>query len=222
MAFAARPPDLHRLSLGRESFAVACPLALLGNAFYPVRVPRPAASLAASFSPPLAVGALRFAWVATTNSPEDFHLQVTEHAGHTSRGPPPGEGSGPWRRPLTRVQAIQMTSSAPAPANSTINCSAWERVCAALVLAVAFRLSSVIILPPSVESSLLSSSACKRARSVPPGCIMRLGISLIHMHLRRQSEAWFPGRSGRLRMSHPAASECPEGVTSVVRHPRDR
>jgi hypothetical protein len=32
MAFPAQPPDLHRLSFGRESFAVTCPLTLLGNA----------------------------------------------------------------------------------------------------------------------------------------------------------------------------------------------
>ena len=30
--------DLHRLSLSRESFAVCCPLTLLGNASYRVRV----------------------------------------------------------------------------------------------------------------------------------------------------------------------------------------
>src|SRR3990172_2932163 len=32
MTFPAQPPDLRRLSLGRESFAALCPLALLGNA----------------------------------------------------------------------------------------------------------------------------------------------------------------------------------------------
>jgi hypothetical protein len=32
MTFPARLPDLRRLSLGRESFAVSCPLALLGTA----------------------------------------------------------------------------------------------------------------------------------------------------------------------------------------------
>ena len=32
VAFPAQPPDLHRLSLGRESFAAHCPLALLGSA----------------------------------------------------------------------------------------------------------------------------------------------------------------------------------------------
>ena len=55
-AFTAPPPDLHRLSLGRESFAVICPLALLGSASYPVSVRRRAVSLHASFSATLADG----------------------------------------------------------------------------------------------------------------------------------------------------------------------
>ena len=93
VAVPAQPPDLHRLNLGRESFAVACPLALLGSASYPVRVPRLAGSLAASFSGPLTVAALRFTWVATTNSPGDSHPQVTIHAGHTCKGATPGRGS---------------------------------------------------------------------------------------------------------------------------------
>ena len=84
MAFPARLPDLRRLTLGRKSFAIRCPLALVGTASDPVLVHQPAGSLAASFSPPLAVGALRFAWVATTSSPEDSHLQVIAHAGHTT------------------------------------------------------------------------------------------------------------------------------------------
>ena len=39
MAVPAPPPDLHRLSLGRESFAARCPLALLGSASYPISCP---------------------------------------------------------------------------------------------------------------------------------------------------------------------------------------
>ena len=89
MTVPAQPPDLHRLNLGRESFAVSCPLALFGRASYPVRVPRLAASLPAAFNRPLTVAAWRFAWVATTNSPEDFHLQATLHAGHTKKGSRP-------------------------------------------------------------------------------------------------------------------------------------
>ena len=83
MAFSAQPPDLHRLSLGRQSFAALGPLALLGNASYPVPVRRLADSLAPSFSPPLTVGTLGFTWIVTTYSPENSHLQVTCHAGHT-------------------------------------------------------------------------------------------------------------------------------------------
>ena len=58
------------------------------SALYPISVRRLADSLAASFSRPLTLAALRFAWVATTSSPEDFHLQVTIHAGHTKRNAP--------------------------------------------------------------------------------------------------------------------------------------
>jgi len=45
MAFPAQSPDLRHLSLGRESFAVSGPLALLGTASYPVSVRRLAGSL---------------------------------------------------------------------------------------------------------------------------------------------------------------------------------
>jgi len=87
MAFSAQPPDLHRPSFGRESFAVSGPLALLDSASYPIPVRRLADSLPASFSGPLAVTALRFTSVATTNFPGDFHPQVIVHAGHTRRAP---------------------------------------------------------------------------------------------------------------------------------------
>ena len=83
MTVSAQSPDLHCLSVGRESFAVIGPLALLGNASYPIPVRQLADSLPTSFSAPLTMHALRFAWVATTNSPEDFHLQAIVHAGHT-------------------------------------------------------------------------------------------------------------------------------------------
>ena len=85
VAFSAQPPDLHRLSLGRQSFAALGPLALLGSASYPIPVRRLADSLAPSFSPPLTVGTLGFTWIVTTYSPEDSHLQVTCHAGHTEK-----------------------------------------------------------------------------------------------------------------------------------------
>jgi len=60
--FTARPPDLRRLIFDHESFAVTCPLALIGVASNPVSVRRPAASLHASFprSVTLPAVALRF------------------------------------------------------------------------------------------------------------------------------------------------------------------
>ena len=103
MTFSAQPPDLHHLSLGRESFAVTGPLALLGSASYPVLVHRLADSLAASFSAPVALGALRFTWVAATSSPKDFHLQAITHAGHTRRK----------RRPLAGVSRFLNQRHAP-------------------------------------------------------------------------------------------------------------
>jgi len=60
-----------------------CPLALLGSAFYPVPVRRPAASLSASFTPALRSDALRFTLLTVTCSQEDFHLQINAHAGRT-------------------------------------------------------------------------------------------------------------------------------------------
>ncbi len=63
VAVPAQPPDLHRLNLGRESFAVVCPLALLCAVSYPIGVPRLADSLAPVFNGPFTVAALRFAGV---------------------------------------------------------------------------------------------------------------------------------------------------------------
>lgn len=39
-SFIAQPPDLRRPTLGHKGFTVQCPLALVGNAFYPVLVHR--------------------------------------------------------------------------------------------------------------------------------------------------------------------------------------
>src|SRR5207249_9527168 len=91
----ARPPRIRALAFpcttagstpppfGHESFAVICPLALVGVACYPVSVRRPAGSFPASFSAGLATVALRFPWVLVTKFPEDFHLLVSAHAGRT-------------------------------------------------------------------------------------------------------------------------------------------
>jgi hypothetical protein len=38
------------------------------------------------FQRSLTVAALRFAWIATTDSPGDSHAQVTSHSGHTGKG----------------------------------------------------------------------------------------------------------------------------------------
>src|ERR1700724_3825065 len=83
--------------LGHNSFAVDCPLAVLGSAFYPVPVRRPAASLPASFTPASRSDALRFTSLAVTSSREDFHLQVKcPCRAHTKKGRPDG-------RPLKSV-----------------------------------------------------------------------------------------------------------------------
>jgi hypothetical protein len=105
-SFAAQPPDLRHRSLDHKSFAVSCPLALPGSAFYPVLVHRLAASLYASSPRSVALTQLRFASFAVINSREDLHLQECARAGRTSkkartlrRGPvqpadPRGSGSG--------------------------------------------------------------------------------------------------------------------------------
>jgi hypothetical protein len=85
---AAQPPDLRHPSLDHESFAVSCPLALPGGAFYPVLVHRLAASLHASSPRSVTLTQLRFASFAVINSREDLHLQECARAGRTrQRGP---------------------------------------------------------------------------------------------------------------------------------------
>src|SRR5512138_1847504 len=88
MTFSAQSPDLQHLSLGRESFAVTCPLALLGTASYPVSVRRLADSLPASFGAPLAVGALRFARDPCDRVPQRTSTSKSRPCwAHTRRGP---------------------------------------------------------------------------------------------------------------------------------------
>ena len=86
-SFTAQPPDLRRLSLDHESFAVHCPLALLGVASYPVLVHRLAVSLHASFPHSVTLTQLRFASFAVVNLREDLHLQDRAHAGRTTKSP---------------------------------------------------------------------------------------------------------------------------------------
>jgi hypothetical protein len=86
--------DLHRTiagstssSLGRESFAVICPLALLDGASYPVSVRRRAVSLPASFSAAVTDGhlAVRLGSLRPA-SPKDFHLQAVLMLGTQKKG----------------------------------------------------------------------------------------------------------------------------------------
>ena len=72
--------------LDHESFAVVCPLALIGVAFYPVSVRRPAA-YALRFLPTgeVTLPQLRFASVAMVSFWEDLHLQGICHAGRTNQ-----------------------------------------------------------------------------------------------------------------------------------------
>src|SRR5690606_26586150 len=71
--------------LDHKGFAVSCPLALLGSAFYPVLVHRLAVSLHASFPHSVALMQLRFASFAVINLREDLHLQECAHAGRTQK-----------------------------------------------------------------------------------------------------------------------------------------
>ena len=79
--------------LGHESFAVACPLALVGTASYPVLVHRPAASLHASSPRSVALPQLRFASLAVVSLREDFHLQERARAGRTQKKSPARGGA---------------------------------------------------------------------------------------------------------------------------------
>ena len=71
--------------LDHESFSVIGPLALLGSAFYPVRVPRLAVSLHASSPHSVALVQLRFASFAVINLRRDSHPQECAHAGRTKK-----------------------------------------------------------------------------------------------------------------------------------------
>ena len=68
-----------------ESFAVRCPLALVGGAFYPVLVHRLTASVHASSPHSVAVMQLRFTSFVVTNLRWDLHPQECAHAGRTKK-----------------------------------------------------------------------------------------------------------------------------------------
>jgi hypothetical protein len=82
-SFPAQPPDLRRLILDHNSFAVLCLLALIGFAFYPVLIHRLAVSIHASSPQSVALSQLRFTSFAVVSLREDFHLQDCAHAGRT-------------------------------------------------------------------------------------------------------------------------------------------
>ena len=82
--FAARPPDIRRLSLDHRSFAVRRLLAPLGTASHRVLVHRPAASLHASSPRSVALPQLRFASIEMVSFRRDFHPLGHAHAGRTS------------------------------------------------------------------------------------------------------------------------------------------
>jgi hypothetical protein len=75
----ASPPS----NFGWESFAAMGLLALGDTASYPISVRQPAVSLHASPPRSVTLPQLRFPWVASTNSPEDLHLQANAHAGRS-------------------------------------------------------------------------------------------------------------------------------------------
>ena len=87
---------LHRTTAGstpprldHKSFAVYGPLALPGNAFYPVLVHRLTASLHASFPHSVTLMQLRFTSFVVINLRRDFHPQECAHAGRTMKNGQP-------------------------------------------------------------------------------------------------------------------------------------
>jgi hypothetical protein len=73
--------------LGHKSFAVCCPLALVGTASYPVLIHRPAVSIHASSPWSVTLPQLRFSSLAMTSSRWDLHPQECAHAGRTTKSP---------------------------------------------------------------------------------------------------------------------------------------
>jgi hypothetical protein len=71
-----------------KSFAVLCPLALVGIALYPVLVHRLAVSLHASSPHSVALMQLRFTSFAVVSLRRDFHPQDCAHAGRTQKSRP--------------------------------------------------------------------------------------------------------------------------------------
>jgi hypothetical protein len=70
-----------------KSFAVCCPLALIGIALYPVLVHRLAVSIHASSPHSVALMQLRFTSFAVVSLRQDFHPQDCAHAGRITKSP---------------------------------------------------------------------------------------------------------------------------------------
>jgi hypothetical protein len=71
-----------------KSFAICCPLALVGIALYPVLVHRLAVSIHASSPHSVTLMQLRFTSFAVVSLRWDFHPQDCAHAGRTTKTPP--------------------------------------------------------------------------------------------------------------------------------------
>jgi hypothetical protein len=84
-SFLARPPDLRRLTVDHESFAVSGPLALVGAASYPVFVHRPASLIRPSSPRLVTLPKLGFTSFAVVSLREDLHLQDCARAGRTKK-----------------------------------------------------------------------------------------------------------------------------------------
>ena len=82
-SFTTQPPDLRSLTLDHKSFAVLCPLALIGFALYPVLVHRLMVSIHASAPHSVTLMQLRFTSFAVVSLRRDFHPQDCAHAGRT-------------------------------------------------------------------------------------------------------------------------------------------
>lgn len=144
---------LHRTTAGstlppldHESFAVACPLALVGIALYPILVHRLAASLHASSPHSVTLMQLRFTSFAVVNSRWDFHPQDCAHAGRTST-----KATRRW--PLSGVASGQREAyliAQPVSSDRALPMSASERTVFTPASSRAANFSSAVPLPPEM------------------------------------------------------------------------
>ena len=80
-----QPLDVHSLIHDHKSFAVLCPLALIGCALYPALVHRLMASIHASSPHSVALMQLRFTSFAVASLRRDFLPQDCAHAGRPQK-----------------------------------------------------------------------------------------------------------------------------------------